>query len=443
MNPLSRRSFIRNSSLATASLGLVPQFLNASEVAPSESVTVALIGANGMGSSDLETMLEVPGVKCAAICDVDQRVLETKARLAEMNTGVRPDIYTDFRKVLDRKDIDAVIIGTPDHWHCLMMAMACEAGKDVYCEKPVANSIEEAELMVKIAERTGRVVQVGQWQRSDQHWFDAVQYVQNGALGRIRVVHAFAYIGWINALTPVADSAPPDHVDYDMWLGPAPKRPFNKYRFHSDFRWFWDYAGGLMTDWGVHLLDFALFGMDQYVPKSVVAAGGKMAYPDDMAETPDTLSTVYEFDGWNLVWEQMAGIYDGPLGNYHGVHFTGENGRLHVNRDGWQVYPGHDGLPWQGEPVPKMEAVPWQANSGNGLLNHVTNFVDCIKTREKPTADIEIGAHIAKVAHLGNIAYRTGRKIYWDPEKMELTGDPEATALTRANYRSPWSLPQA
>lgn len=445
MKHLPRRTFIRNSTLAGASLAALSPRLFAQEqpVSANESLAVALIGANGMGFSNLEMILNVPGVRAAAICDVDKRVLEAKAVSIERTTGKKPDTFTDFRRLLERKDIDAVIVGTPDHWHCLITTMACEAGKDVYCEKPLANTIEETDVMVQIARRTGRVVQVGQWQRSDKHWYDAIQFVHSGQLGRVRTVHAFAYIGWAAALRDLPDTEAPEWVDYDMWLGPAPKRPYNRNRFHGDFRWFWDYAGGLMTDWGVHLLDFALFGMKDATPRSVVASGGKMAYPDDPAETPDTMTALYEFEDFNLTWEHMAGVYEGPLGNYHGVTFTGENGVLRVNRDGWEVTPDGDAPDWIGTDRMKMDPVPFQAGDGQGHLNHMQNWVDCIKTRERPRADIEIGANIARVAHLGNIAYRTGRKIHWNAEKGRIEDDREARKLAEADYRKPWKLPKA
>lgn len=277
---------------------------------------------------------------------------------------------------------------------------------------------------------------MGQWQRSDPHWQDAVDFVRSGKLGNIMTVKAWAYIGWKGELPVLPDEPVPGGVDYDFWLGPAPQRPFNRNRFHFSFRWFWDYAGGLMTDWGVHLLDYALYGMDQYVPNSVISSGGKYAFPDDAMETPDTQYAIYEFDGFGLVWESVIGISGGSYGRGHGVAFIGENGTLVVDRQGWEV------IPERKQDKPMMEAVPLTRRVGNsGLELHVRNFLECVKTREKPRAGIEIGAHIARIAQLGNIAYKTGSKVYWNPGEQRFINNDKANELVKANYRAPWKLP--
>jgi predicted dehydrogenase len=400
-------------------------------------INIGAIGVKGMGMADLTAFLKMEGVECIALCDVDRNVLEERAAETTKLQGKAPILYGDYRKMLELKELDAVIIGTPDHWHCLPMVEACQAGKDVYVEKPIANSIQEIDLMIAAQKRYKSVVQVGQWQRSDPHWQSAVDFVHGGTLGRIRTVKSWVYLDWKGSIPVLPDEPVPDGVDYDFWLGPAPKRPFNMNRFHFNFRWFWDYAGGLMTDWGVHLLDYALYGINQYVPRSVMSSGGKYAFPDDARETPDTQFAIYEFDGFGLIWESTLGIGQGNYGLGHGVAYIGENGTLVVNREGWKVIPELS----QGQP--RMEAVPWIEKGGaSGLDRHVENFLECVKTRGKPNAGIEIGGHIARFAQLGNIAYRTGRKIYWDGEKGVIKGDEEAQQLTRARYRSPWKLPE-
>jgi predicted dehydrogenase len=277
---------------------------------------------------------------------------------------------------------------------------------------------------------------VGQWQRSGPHWKKAIDFVYSGKLGKIRTVKTWAYQGWMKPVPVLADEPVPAGVDYDFWLGPAQKRAFNRNRFHFNFRWFWDYAGGLMTDWGVHIIDFGLFGMKADVPKSVMASGGKFAYPDDASETPDTLQAIYEFDGYTMIWEQATGIDGGPYGRNHGVAFIGNNGTLVVDRGGWEV------IPEQEDGKYKMEAMPPQTGGAQDLDFHVKNFLECIKSREKPAADVAIAANTAKVAHMGNIAYKTGRKIYWDKEKNQFIDDQKANDLTMAHYRSPWELPK-
>ncbi|MGE5428553.1 MAG: Gfo/Idh/MocA family protein, partial [Methylococcaceae bacterium] len=276
-----RRTFIKQSATVAAAISIFPTLMNAGCIGANEKVVVGLIGCNNQGFENLKALLRQPHVECAALCDVDQNVLNKRAAEVEKLTGKKPALYGDFRKLLEQKDIDAVIVGTPDHWHCIPMIYAMEAGKDVYCEKPLGYTIEECNLMVKATKRYDKVVQVGQWQRSDPHWLDAVNYIHAGNLGRVRSVRAWSYVGWKKSIPVVADAPAPSGVDYNMWLGPRPERAFNQNRFHQSWRWYWDYAGGVMTDWGVHLLDYALFGMNQYVPKSISSSGGKYAFPTD------------------------------------------------------------------------------------------------------------------------------------------------------------------
>jgi len=433
----TRRVFIKNTAITTAALGLVPAMSGVlAGCAPSDRINVGLIGCNGQGFADLVPFLDHKNVECLALCDIDENVLNRRAADVEKIRGKKPAfLYKDWRKLIDNKDINVVIVGTPDHWHCLQMIAACEAGKDVYCEKPLGRTIEECNLMVDAAKRYKRVVQVGQWQRSDPHWLDAVNFINSGKLGKIRLVRVFSYQGWCPSIPVLPDEPVPAGVDYDMWLGPATQRPFNRNRFHFTFRWFWDYAGGLMTDWGVHLLDYALFGMNVTTPKSVMAMGGKYGYPADACETPDSLQTIYEFDGFNVLWDHAIGINDGAYGRNHGLGFVGENGTLVVDRSGWEVIPENVNGKM------RMEAVPLARGTGKGLNNHVRNFLECIDKRNPDTnASVEIGAHIAKFSAIGNIAYRTGKKLVWDGSKF--TNDTEANNLLIPNYREPWKLPK-
>jgi predicted dehydrogenase len=438
----SRRHFVRDSGIVVGAM-VVPSVLRGSvrRVAPSDQVRVGVIGCNGMGFSNLRSILKIPDVTCAALCDVDASVLARRSEEIERATGVRPAGHADFRRMLEDPDIDAVIIGTPDHWHCLMMVMACEAGKDVYVEKPLANSIHECEVMVAAAARTGRVVQAGQWQRSGAHWSDAAAYVQSGEIGRIRLVKAWAYQGWMKAIPVKPDEPTPEGVDYDMWLGPAPSRPFNPNRFHFNFRWFWDYAGGLMTDWGVHMIDMVHYAMGDAGPTRVAASGGKFAYPDDASETPDTLQAVFEFDEYSMLWEHATGIDLGPYGRNHGVAFIGNRGTVVVDRGKWEVLPETENV--DGKSSYLTPAMPIQQRRDDGGLDaHMVNFVECIKTREQPTCNAAVAARAAVTAHLGNIAFKTGRRLTWDDAAGTFPGDAEANALLQPTYRSPWSVPR-
>lgn len=426
---MKRKSFIKSAAVLAAST----MFYKANAfAAQNKTLKVGVIGVKGMGWSNLMALLKQPNVQCTALCDVDERVLDQRiAELRERDIEVKR--FIDYKELLQGDLVDTVIIGTPDHWHCLQMIDAVKAGKHVYVEKPIGNSIAECELMVAASQKYNSIVQVGQWQRSQQHFRDAVDFVHSGKLGEIRLVKAWAYQGWMKSIPVKPDESVPAGVHYDKWLGPAEKRPFNPNRFHFEFRWFWDYAGGLMTDWGVHMLDYALLGMQVSDPKSVMAAGGKFAYPYDAAETPDTLTAVFEFDGFNIQWEQATGINLGPYGKDHGIAFIGNNGTLVLNRNGWEVIP-------EGE---RMVAVPFQASQDDGLDNHMANFVQAIERKDRTLlhAPIEAGAHIAIFSQMGNIAYRTGKKLYWNKESRKFT-DPEANRYLASAYHNGYHLPQ-
>jgi predicted dehydrogenase len=432
----NRRSFIKKSALATAGVGAAASLPLASCMGANEKLVCGLIGAKGMGFADLQAFLRQPNTECAAICDVDENVLNQRIADTEKIQGYKPKGFKDFRKLLEEPGIDVIIIGTPDHWHCIPFVNAAQEGKHIFCEKPLANYIEELNIMERAVERYGNVVQVGQWQRSDKHWQDAVAFVHSGKLGKIRTVRTWSYQGWMKSVPVVADSNVPAGVDYDFWLGPAPQRSFNKNRFHFTFRWFWDYAGGMMTDWGVHIVDYALFGMNAKAPKSVMSMGGKFAYPEDACETPDTQQALYEFDGYTMLWDHGIGIDGGYYGRSHGVGFVGNNGTLVVDRGGWEVIP-------EGGDNPAMERVELQKGDGQGLNNHMENFIDCIKDRDKvPNTNIEIAANTARVCHLGNIAFKTGRRLYWDADNSKFIGDDDANSYLVPTYRAPWELPK-
>lgn len=443
MRELSRRQFLGQGSaaLAGASLASSPPLAHATSVskrvAPSDSLSFGLIGANGMGWSNLDAHRRIDGVECIALCDVDRQVLERRSAELEEDSGQMPILYSDYREMLENDDIDFVIIATPDHWHCLQMVHACEAGKDVYVEKPLANSIRECYLMMDAAERYGRVVQVGQWQRSAPHWEDAIEFLRSGQLGTVRVTKAWAYQGWMTPVAPKPDGPAPEHVDYDMWLGPAAERAFNENRFHFDFRWFWDYAGGLMTDWGVHLIDYVFHGMDVARPSSVMSLGGKYGYTEteDASETPDTQQAIYEFDGFSMVWEHATGIDGGPYQRDHGVAFIGNNGTLVIDRGGWEIIPETREDQYRMQPLPRR-------SGSSGLDAHAENFVESIRSRARPNCPVDVAANTAINAHMGNVALRVGGRVYWDEASRRFRDNDAANRFLTPTYRAPWSLPQ-
>jgi predicted dehydrogenase len=445
----SRRKFLRQTSLAAAGMGaasMMPFSAAASRrfVSPNEKIHFGVIGCNGMGWSDMRSLLNIPEVECVALADVDQRVLDRRAADVEERRSAKPKLYKDYRQLLEDDSIDAVVVGTPDHWHCLIACNALDAGKHVYVEKPLANSIEECHIMTEAAARSGKLVQVGQWQRSGTHYAQAIRMVEEGKLGNIRLVKTWAYQGWMKPIPVKPDQPAPEGVDYDMWLGPAPDRPFNPNRFHFNFRWFWDYAGGLMTDWGVHEIDIALFAMGAKAPKSVMASGGKLAYPDDASETPDTLQTVYEYDNFNMLWEHATGIDGGNYGRTEGIAFIGNLGTLVVDRGGWELLPEKEFSEERDMWVYKMEDVPDHSRQGNYLDLHTQNFVEAMQQNDASIlkAPLEAGATAAINAHMGNIAYKVGRKIYWDKEKGIFKDAQDANALMKAHYHNGWKLPE-
>lgn len=434
----SRRKFLNTSGKAVIAASVASAFpweaLAKAKglISANDKINVGVIGVNGMGWSDLTSFMKIPEVNVAALCDVDDNVLNyRKYELAK--NGIQTKTYGDYRKMLENKDLDVIIIGTPDHWHCLQMVEACEAGKDVYVEKPVGNSIDECNAMVAAQKKYNKAVQAGQWQRSMPHFVDALNFIKTGKLGKIRTVKAWAYQGWMTNIEVKPDGPAPAGVNYEMWLGPATKRPFNPNRFHFNFRWFWDYAGGLMTDWGVHLIDYALLGMDAAFPKSAVALGGKYAYPDGAHETPDTLATVYEFDGYNMIWEQAQSISNGNYGKDHGISYIGNNGTLVLWRGGWEVIPDEK----------RMEAIPVQPNKGSGLDLHTVNFIEAVKSRNlsKLACPIQAGAHVATVCQMGNISYRSGSKVSWDVSKGRFNED-KANAYLAAKYNNGYKMPK-
>ncbi|MEO6361362.1 MAG: Gfo/Idh/MocA family oxidoreductase [Sphingomicrobium sp.] len=433
-----RRALLGGGLVSAAALTpLGSAFAQGKPVSANDKVQVGLIGCKGMGWADLTAMLKGADVVPVALCDVDAKVLAERAGELQTATGRTVETYDDHRRMLDNKDVDAVIIATPDHWHALQLTDAMSAGKDAYCEKPLGNSIAECRAMVAAKQRHNRVVQVGQWQRSNQHWADAIAHVQSGGIGRVRKVKAWAYMGWMKNIPVKPDEEAPPGVDYDRWLGPARKRPFNPNRFHFNWRWYWDYAGGLMTDWGVHLMDIALLGMKAQTPLSVSSLGGAYGYPGSAMETPDTQSTIFDFGTYSVEWEHAVGISHGPYGGRdHGVAFVGETGTLVVDRGQWRVWPEmSDGKPLTTE-------VPVTAVKDSGVDRHTADFIACIKDRARtPACPIESAANTAIVCQMGNVAWKTGRTVHWDAKAGKFKGDAKANALITPRYRAPYKLP--
>jgi predicted dehydrogenase len=377
-----------------------------------------------------------PEVKVAAVCDVYEPHLER----AHQESSARK--HKDFREVLDRKDIDAVVVSSPDHWHALMTVMACQAGKDVYVEKPISVTVSEGRKMVEAARQHSRIVQVGTQQRSGLHFKKAVELVRQGELGTVSAVRTWNFGNESpQGIGNPADSDPPAGLDWDMWLGPAPRVPFNSNRFGvgdrwSTFRYFWDYAGGMMTDWGVHLLDIVQWAMDVEGPTAITASGGNWV-TDDNRDTPDTLTVTLDYPGFICTYENRSGNARAINEHGYGIEFYGTRATLFVDRGGFELIPetfrsGEDRIPR----TYSME----QRNSNSHNHDHVRDFLDCMKTRSLPISDIEIGHRSTSTCQLGNIAYRTGSRVEWSIEQETIQDNPQASALLQHNYRPPWKL---
>jgi predicted dehydrogenase len=431
---MDRRRFIGSTGATIAAGVLAGPFINilrADEPGPNDKIRLGLIGCGGMGQGDLKCFFLNPEVDCAVVCDIDDSHLAAGLQICEEKGRKKPDTVKDFRRVLERKDVDVVLIATPDHWHALPMVYATQAGKDVYVEKPLAKTIDEGRAMLEAARRYNRVVQMGSQWRSCAHIIEATNLIKSGQLGKVSLARAWAFLDWLPAIGHVANGTAPAGVDYNMWLGPAPARPFNANRFHFNFRWFWDYAGGLMTDWGVHLLNIVSMGLPEEDPKSVTACGGKFIFDDD-SETPDSLVTVYEYPSCQVIWEHRAGLNNGLNGRSWGIEWNGTEASIILNDEGYQITTERKKKNLESAKV---------KGSGDPRPAHVRNFLDCCKSRAQPVLNMEKGHRVSSLAHLGNIAYRTGHKIVWDSKAEKIVGDHQADKLVSVHYRKPWHLP--
>jgi len=441
--PTNRRTFIRQSALATAGAGLLgsmatPVWGTGLTPPASEKINVALIGCRNMGFGILKHHLSHPEVNCVALCDIDENVLNEKATEVKKSHNQTPKLYRDFRKLLEEKGIDAVIIGTPDHWHCLIMVSALQAGKHVYCEKPMANTIAECDIMVKASSYYKKTVQIGQQQRSGFIFQKANELVRSGKIGKLRKVNMWANFEYGTGPAIVPDEAVPAGVDYDTWLGPAPKRPFNKNRFHGSWRHFWDYGGGLQSDWGVHLLDMGLWTKDilSAPPKTLVYAAN--TYGSERArETPDSMTISYPKEDFVINWDVTAGLQKGPWDMTYGIAFVGNDATIVCDRNKLTVYPEWDNQ------AKKPRAEEYKFTEGKESHGeHVRNFLDCIKSGNRPASPPEVGRAAAMHAHIANIAARTGESfLLWDEENRRFTNSEAANRLVTPEYRAPWKFP--
>lgn len=429
---VTRRSFLAASAVAGAAFA-APAVHGADK---NHRYRTALVGSGWWGMNILRTAIEAGRSNVVAMCDVDSNQLDPAVTEIEQKTGAAPKKYKDYRELLEKEKPEIVIVGTPDHWHPLCTIAAVNAGAHVYVEKPISHTIAEGRAMVQAARANNRVVQVGTHRRASPHCISAQKFMKEGKLGKIGMVRAFVlYAGGPG--TPEPDSDPPPGLDWDMWCGPGPLRPFNKRIHPKGFRAFLDYANGTLGDWGIHWMDQILWwSEEQQYPKSVHSTGGRHI-KEDNTDAPDAQVVNYEFDGFTVAWEHRQ--FGGNAAEKHnvGCYFYGTEGMLHLGwLDGWTFYPtGRSREPIHEEAqlhLPDQQNIPelWD------------NFLACIESGQKPVSDIEFGHRSTTMSLLGMLSLKLGRSVRWDGEKEVIPGDDEANRLLRREYRQPWQYPQ-
>ncbi|HEY3440367.1 MAG TPA: Gfo/Idh/MocA family oxidoreductase [Paludibaculum sp.] len=425
----SRRDFLLTTAAGVA-LTAAQQRALAGTAPPSDRIRVGFIGLNGMGTGRLKGFMQHPDVIAAAVCDLDSNHLDRAAELVEKTQGQKPEKFHDFRKLLERKDLDAVMIATPDHWHALPFVQACQAGKDAFVEKPLSYSIGEGRAMLTAAQKHKRVSQMGNHIHNDlPNYRRVVELVRSGSLGKINRVYCSIGTGFSQLGKP-ADTTPPKELDYEFWLGPAPKRTYNPNRSHFSYRYFWDYSGGTFIDFWCHFTDVAYWALELSDPLTICANGGRWM-ANDNAETPDTMEVVYRYPNdllltWTLHPNGRPG-YDhmGPC-----VIFEGANATLVTNYSKHEVWAKGKLVPDFPHPTPSIADSP----------GHIREFLDSIKSRAKTTCDVEYAHRLNKGGLLGNIAFRTGETIQWDGAKERITNSKAGAKMVTRQYRKPWKL---
>jgi predicted dehydrogenase len=422
MQPLHRRDFLRASAASVASLSALAAAGAADQ--PNDKVRLAFVGVHGRGRDLLGGFTKFDDVEVAYVCDPDANVVDEALKRVSPNQKRAPRVEKDLREVLKDKDVDAVVVAAPDHWHALATVWACQAGKHVYVEKPVSHNLVEGRRMVEAARKYDRVVQVGTQRRSGAHFQSAAEFVRSGKLGKVPFARAWI-AGDRKSIGREADADPPAGVDYDLWLGPAPDRRFNPNRFHYKWHWNWDYGTGELGNNGIHGLDVIRMVVGLDAPQRITAGGGKLFFDDDQ-QTPDTMVASFDFPGTTVLWEHRVWSKTGMEGDSFGVRIYGEKGTLVFDKDGWHVQDGDAAA----DKAADLERP------------HQRNFLDCIKDKKRPNADIEEGHKSTRLCHLGNIAYRVGRVLHFDEATETLKDDAEANALLARTYRKPFVVPE-
>jgi predicted dehydrogenase len=439
---MQRRDFVEQSLAAGMVFASTAHLVNPrpAHALANDKISIAAIGVKGRGGHVLQSFMKLPEVDVKYVCDIDESVLAARVAMVEKSTGRRPQAIKDYRHALEDKSLDALVIGTPDHWHALPTIHGCQAKKDVYVEKPDGHNIVEGQTMVAAAKKHGRVVQMGTQARTGPHMLSLMDYLKTGALGKVRFAKAWESSRQ-GSIGHAADREAPAGIDYHTWLGSAPLRPFNPMRFHGNWRWFFDYGTGDLGNDGVHRLDMARWALTvaaaakgevvPEMPRAVASLGGKYYFDDDQ-QWPDTLMTTFDFaPGYLLTYEMRVWnayhLHDEPEGA--AVH--GDQGYVIIGNTRWRAFDA------KGKQIKEDQA-------GYNDIGHAKNFLDCLRSRAKPNADLETVGHPSSLlCHLGNAAWRAGRTLQFDKATYKFVGDEDANQyLTRAEYRKPFELPK-
>lgn len=426
----TRRAFLQRTA-AVAAATTVPYWITSRTSVAQETTSandrphVGLIGAGGRGMGVAQEAAALGDI--VAVCDVDQK----HAEQAKETFGGKPDAYGDYRQVLDRKDIDIILDATPDHWHTIINVAACKAGKDVYAEKPMTLTIDEGKILCRVVEETGRIVQVGTQQRSEKQFQTAIELVRNGRIGKLQEVTVTLPF-WSTKGGPFTVQPIPAEMNWDMYQGQTPEHEYSFKRTHfvdgGGWRWWYEYAGGIITDWGNHHMDIAHWGMD-LEHSGPLTIEGTAQFPN--AGQPDCYTTPDRFEIHMTYPGGIKLLYEGAEDGRNGIMFTGDKGHVFVNRGG--AY---------GKPVEELAENPlpdnaWRVRASD---NHMANFFQCVKTREKPVSPVEIQHRTISACHLANLAVRLGRKLTWDPEAQQMMGDEEANSWQKRTQRTPYVI---
>jgi predicted dehydrogenase len=430
MNRLNRRQFVRGSAGALAGAAALPLIsTRVAKGAPSDRVNLCLVGIRGRGFSVASNFARLSNARITHLCDVNTTYFARIGKALSDIQRTEPKCEQDLRRVLEDKTVDALIVATPDHWHALATIWGCQAGKHVYVEKPISHNVHEGRIMVAAARKHKCVVQVGTQSRSVPHIIEAINYARSGKLGKVHMAKA-----WNSQLrrrvNAVPDGKVPDTLDWDIWQGPAPERPYNDNRYNYGWRWMWDYGTGDMGNDGVHDLDLARWGLGVGLPATANCTAGKLHFEGDLQETPDTQIVTFTFPDSKavLVYEQRLWSPYFQEGFENGIALYGTEGYLLLGRKGWKV-------------VEKRNKVVLDKQENFSDMPHLENFLACIKSGVKPQCDIEEGHHSTTLAHLGNLSYRVGRPLKFDAKTHTITGDSEATALLKRKGRGAFVIP--